>query len=309
MEKNIDRLLEQARLHIQHGHIDGAIDVLRDILSNDPDLAEAHAYLAICLLKKRRGHAAAQEARIALTLEPESALALYALALSQFAQRQFRAAESHILRLLDLDPNDPRYYLLLVDLYNAIAQKKKVLPLLQKALALAPDNPDTLSKLSDYYLAVNDLGRAQHHAREALQMDPEHADALVSMGQVLLQKGDVANAREHAIWALRREPGNSSALYLLTAIKARSNPFLGLWWRYNTWINRIGMTRSILVLLAAFIVYRIASMAFTDMGRKDIATLVNLCWMAIVIYSFIGPTIFEKALKKELADVKLTKNF
>ncbi len=309
MEKNIARLLEQARLHIQHGHLDGAIDVLRDILSNDPDFADAHAYLAICLLKKRRGHAAAQEARIALTLEPESALALYALALSQFAQRQFREAESHILRLLDLDPNDPSYYLLLVDLYNATAQKKKVLPLLQKALALAPENPDTLSKLSDYYLAVNDLGRAQHHAREALQMDPEHADALVSMGQVLLQNGDVANAREHAIWALRREPGNSSALYLLTAIKARANPFLGLWWRYNTWINRIGMTRSILVLLAAFIIYRVASMAFTDMGRKDMATIVNLCWMGIVIYSFVGPAIFEKALKKELADVKLTKNF
>jgi tetratricopeptide (TPR) repeat protein len=309
MEKNISRLLEQARLHIQHGHIDGAMDVLRDILSRDPDLADAHAYLAICLLRKRRGHAAAQEARIALTLEPESELAIYALALSQFAQRSFREAESLILRLLDLDPNDPRYYLLLADLYAATAQKKKVLPLLQKALTLAAENPDTLSKLSDYYLEVNNLGQAEHHAREALQMDPEHADALVSMGQVLLQKGDVMAAREHAIWALRREPGNSSALYLLTAIKTRSNPFLGLWWRYNTWINRIGMTRAILVLLAAFIIYRVAFMVFTDMDRKDIATIVNFCWLAIVIYSFIGPTLFEKALRKELTSVKLTKSF
>lgn len=309
MEKNIARLLEQARLHIQHGHIDGAMDVLRDILSRDPDLADAHAYLSLCLLRQRRGHAAAEEARIALTLEPESELAIYALAISQFAQRHFREAETHILRLLDMDPNDARYHLLLADLYNTTAQKKKVLPLLQKALELAPENPDTLSKLSDYYLEANDPGKAEHHAREALQMDPEHADALVSMGQVLLHKGDVAAAREHAIWALRREPGNSSALYLLTAIKTRSNPFLGLWWRYNTWINRIGTTRSILVLLGAFVIYRVASMAYTDAGRKDIAAIVNYCWLAIVIYSFIGPGLFEKALKKELTSVKLTKDF
>ena len=309
MENNIPRLLEQARLHIQHGHMDGAIDVLREILSNDPDLAEAHAYLSICLLRKRRGHAAAHEAQIALALEPESETALYALALSQFAQRKFRDAEAHIRRLLDIDPNDARYYLLLADLYVATEAKQKILPLLQKALSLTPEDPDTLSKLANYYLAENNLGRAHHYAQEALQMDAEHADALVSMGQVQLQKGEVANAKEHAIWALRQEPDNASALYLLTAVKARSNPFLGLWWRYNAWIKRIGMTRSILVLLAAFIVYRIASMTFGDMGRKDIATAINFGWMAIVIYSFLGPTLFEKALKKELADVELAKNF
>ena len=309
MDRNYARSLEQARLNMQHGHIDGAIDVLRDILSNDPDLAEAHAYLAICLLEKRRGHAAAQEARIALTLEPESELAIYALALSEYAQRNFRGSESHIKRLLEIDPNDPRYYRLLANLYDATEQKKKVLPLLQKALTLSPEDPTTLSKLSDFYLAVNDVASAEKHAREALEIDPEHADALVSMGWVLLQVGDIANAREHAIWSLRRDPSNASALYLLTAIKARANPFLGLWWRYNAWIKRMGMSRSILILLAAFIVYRIASMAFTDMGRKDIATIVNFCWMAIVIYSFIGPTLFEKALKKELAEVSLSKDF
>jgi len=309
VENNFSRSLEQARLHIQYGHIDGAIDVLRDLLSNAPDFAEAHAYLAICLLKKRRGYAATQEAFIALTLEPESSLALYALALSQFAQRQFREAELYIQRLLEIDPNDARYYRLLADLYTATEHKTKVLPLLEKALVLDPEDPDTQSKLSDYYLAVNNLGRAEYHALQALQIAPEHADALISMGQVLLQKGDITNAREHAIWALRIEPGNTSALYLLTAIKTRSNPFLGLWWRYNTWIRRIGMTRSILVLLASFLCYRIAFMTLTDIDRKDLAAVVNIFWMAIVIYSFIGPTIFEKALRKELADVKLTKNY
>lgn len=309
MEKNIPRLLEQARLHIQHGHMEGAIDVLREVLSDDPDLAEAHAYLSICLLRKRRSHAAAHEAHMALSLEPELELALYALALSQFAQRKFGEAEVHVRRLLDIDPNDPRYYLLLADLYVATEQKQKILPLLQKSLSLAPEDPDTLSKLSNYYLAENDLQRAHHYAQEALQMDAEHADALVSMGQMLLQNGETENAREHAIWALRQEPDNSSALYLLTAVKARSNPFLGLWWRYNAWIKRIGMTRSILVLLVAFIVYRIASMTFDDMGRKDIATAVNFGWMTIVIYSFLGPALFEKALKKELAEVELAKNF
>lgn len=309
MTQNLDRLLEQAVLQIQHGHYEGAIDVLRQILSTDPDIADAHAYLSICLLNLRRGHAAAHEARIALTLEPESELAIYALALSRYAQRNFKDAMALIRRLLDIDPNDARYYLLLADIHSANAQSRQALPLLQKALALSPEDPGTHGKLSQYYLAENDLGRAEHHAQVALQMDPEHADALVSMGQVLLHQGEIAQAREHAIWALRQEPGNTAALYLLTAVKARANPFLGLWWRYNAWINRIGMTRSILVLLAAFLLYRVASMAFTDLGRQDLASATHLGWMAIVVYSFIGPTLFARALKKELTEVRLSKDF
>jgi len=309
MEGHTDRRLEEAWTKIQHGHYDGAIDTLREILSHDPDMAEAHAYLAICLLNKRRAHAATQEAQIALTLEPETELCIYALALTQIAQRKFHDAEANISRLLDLNPNNAHYYLLLADLYTMTAKNKDVLALLDKALALSPENPDTLSKLSDYYLAMNNQEQAEHYATEALRIDPEHADALISMGHLCLSKGDINTAREHAIWALRQEPDNSSALYLMTAIKARANPLLGLWWRYNAWINRVGIARSILILLSAFLVYRISSMIFMDMGRDDIANIINFCWLGIVIYSFIGPAIFEKSLKKELAKVKLGNDF
>lgn len=88
MDRNLDRLLEQAVTQVQHGHLDGAIDSLKQLLSLEPDCAEAHAYLSMCLLDKRRLHAATKEAEIAITLEPEIELSNYAVAHVMMAQRR-----------------------------------------------------------------------------------------------------------------------------------------------------------------------------------------------------------------------------
>ncbi|MCU7851104.1 MAG: tetratricopeptide repeat protein [Candidatus Thiodiazotropha sp. (ex Monitilora ramsayi)] len=309
MDRNLDRLLEQAVTQVQHGHLDGAIDSLKQLLSLEPDCAEAHAYLSMCLLDKRRLHAATKEAEIAITLEPEIELSNYAVAHVMMAQRRFKEAATHLDRLLDIDPNDERYYRMYADLYHLTNEKDKILPALQKALELSPDNPDVLADLSDYYFSTDDLKLAEQFAEDALHREAEHKHGLVAMGNVLLRYGKVDEARQHAVWALRLDPDDRSALHLISSVKARSNLFLGLWWKYNSWISNKGTTRSILILLGAFIVYRIASMLSADLGHSDIARIINYIWLGIVIYTFVGPTIFTKSLKKEISEVQLNREF
>lgn len=305
----IQRILELARQRMSLGQTDGAIDALRQALAHDPDLAEAHAYLAICLVQRKRLHAAGQEAGMALALDPELEVAHYAMATVAMARRDFRLAEQHIQQLQEADPNHAPYYLLYAELKALMQRSAEVLPLLQKALELDPESTRVLAQLSDYHLNRGELQQAEAFAHEALRQEPESVAALVAMGGVLLRRGNAADAREHAVWALRQEPDHEGALVLLSGVKARTSPLLGLWWRYNTWMNSVGSGRSILILLFAYLLFRVATMGLHDLGRPELATAVRYLWLAIVIYTFVGPALFMKALRRELATVKLREGF
>lgn len=306
---DIERSLELVQHHIHIGHYDGAIDTLKQVLGLEPDLAEAHALLALCLLEKRRVYAAEQEAKTALAIEPSLELSHFALANIYIAQRKFTQAKESIQHLLEMDPHNVQYYLLKARLMDLIQKKAEILPLLEKALELEPGSAEVLSELSDYYIDTFDLDLAESYAHQSLQSEPENVNGLVSMGRVLLFRGATEEAREHAVWALRQSPTNGAALALMAGIKARKSPILGLWWRYHVWSSRMGMTRSVLVLLFAYICYRVLTMGFADLDMEQAAGTLQLVWLGFVLYTFIGPGLFERSLEKELGDIKLNENF
>lgn len=305
MSVDVDRRLERADRLFDIGQIDGAIDVLREVLSVDPDVADAHAQLALCLLRKRRVHAAQVEARLALSLDPDSLLTHWAAAEAAIAKREFKTAERHIAVLRERMPEEPAPDLLLARCYILTGRGRERLPLLMEALRKRPDDATILASIADYYTDIGDGARAEHYAADALRRAPEHEAAHVAMGSALLLQGDAERAREHAVLALRIDPTDPAALRLLTSIKTRSNPLLGLWWRYATWAERVGAARQIVVLLGAFVLYRFAVIATSGAGHASLAAGIEIAWLAVVVYSFAGPTLFRRALQKELAEVKL----
>lgn len=305
MTREIDRELERAERALAVGHIDGAIEALRRVLTFDPDFADAHAWLAICLLRKRRLHAAAIEAERALTLGPESPLSQRVGAEIEMARRRFKEAERHVDQLIAMTPMDASALRLRARLFALTGRERQRLPVLGEALAKDPADAATLADLASYHCDVRDSRTAQRYAEEALRLEPENQSALVAMGQALLLAGDVAGAREHALLALRVDATDVGALHLMSSIKARSNPLLGLWWRYATWASAIGTSRQILVLLGAFVLYRVGAIAMSQAGNTGAAGVINIVWLAIVVYSFAGPQLFRNALQRELAGVEL----
>jgi hypothetical protein len=126
---------------------------------------------------------------------------------------------------------------------------------------------------------------------------------------VLLRKGQIAEARDHAIWALQQDPADRRALALLVACKARSNLFLGLWWRWSAWMGSLGDQRAILVLLAAFVLYRAGMVTAEHYEHKNLAAYLNVLWLGLVAYTWVGAGLFQRALQRELQTVKLNRDF
>src|SRR5690606_34939186 len=303
------RKLGLARQRLRYGDTRGATEALKQALGANPQASEAHALLALVLLGQKRLHAAAFEAREALALQPESAFAHHALGSVLLAQRRFAKAREHLEQAILFEPNNDAHHLALARLFHVAGQREQEQSALRRALELSPDDADNLCAMGDFHRRSGDFERAEQLARAALEQEPEHADSLVLMGYIHLKRCEIEAAREHAIWALRHQPSDPDALVLMTAIKARQSALWGLWWRVNTWLGQLGDGRMVLVLLGAFVLQRLGRLAAADHDLPMTAELISVAWLAICVYSWVGPGMFQRSVRKELEPVSLGNDF
>jgi Flp pilus assembly protein TadD len=304
-ERRVDAGLAQAADQIDHGNSQLAIEILRRILSQAPELSHAHALLALALLNQKRIHAARSEAQMAVTLEPESALAHRALGLIHIAHRSLGAARRELDAAIELSPEDATNHRVRALLSVTEGRRKEARASLEHARELDPEDTEVIVAMGNLELSEGRLDAAEALAREALEILPEHVDGLVLMGRILLRRGQNAEAREHAIWALRRAAADPDALGLLVAVKTRESLLLGLWWRFNTWLGELGDGRAVLVLLGAFVVQRALVLWANQNHHAMTAEIVQFSWLAICVYTWVGPALFKRALSKELAKIEL----
>jgi Tfp pilus assembly protein PilF len=308
-DRNSAALLEMAYRYAQQGNHDGAIHLLKQALSEDPDLAPAHAMLALCLRDTKRIYAAEVEANAALALDPDLPISHLAAGSVAAAQRKFDKAEGHYMRAMELDPEYTPALQALAGVRTALHMYSEAEVLLNRSLEIDPNDADALEALGSISLLRGDLASAQRWAEQALHAEPEHADSLILRGHVALRQGDIQAAREHAVWVLRNNPASIGALDLIASIKARTSKSLGLWWRWNVWMNSIGEARSIMVLVGAFVIYRVVSIAARSSSNTRLAEVVELLWLGIVVYTWFAPAIFMRLVSKEIKEVRLRDDF
>jgi tetratricopeptide (TPR) repeat protein len=299
----------RAQLELAHGNTRGAIQALRWALSIDPRWATAHALLALCLHDEKRLYAAEHEAKLALGLDPEAHIAHVAMAVVLIAKRKLDAAEEHLEIARRIDPESPDTYRQRARILQLRGRRDEAIAELERGLSLDPEDVHTHVALGELYLAAGDVARAGAVATEVLRADAENHDALVLRGGVLLRHGRVDDAREHAFWALRQRASSRSALALLVHVKARQSVWLGLWWRCNAWLGALSVSGRIFVLLGGFTAYRVLTIAATQHGWAAPARAIEAAWLCIVVYSWIGPAVFQRMLARELATVRLRRGF
>lgn len=304
-----DRMFRHAQHQLARGQVEAAIETLATLLGGEPDHADAHGLLAICLVRRKRLHAARLEAERSVALEPEGLLPHLAAAAVASADRRFKVAEEHLHTARSIDPESVDVEIQLAHLYGYWGRNKDAAAHAARAVALAPDDPDALATDGEIALRRGDTAEAAARSRRALGTDPEHVDALVLLGRCDLAAGNTAAAREHALWALQLDPMNAGALALICAVKARESLWLGLWWRFQSFVSSGSGTRAILLLLGMFMTYRVAVILSADAGRQDIANALQVVWLAFAAYTWVAPEWFQRTLRREMDDVRLRPDF
>jgi hypothetical protein len=104
---------------------------------------------------------------------------------------------------------------------------------------------------------------------------------------------------------LRQNANHEGAIHLLTAVKARESPLLGLWWRFNAFFGGGSITRRVVMLLGIYLAYRAGVLVAGDLGHQGVQAALMLTWLAFCIYTWVGPALFQKQIRRELAPATL----
>ncbi|NVB84018.1 MAG: tetratricopeptide repeat protein [Kofleriaceae bacterium] len=307
--RQVAALVEQAYRARRAHNWQTAIDLLKRALAIDPEHAGAHASLALALLGARRLHAAAIEVDLALGFGPHNPFCHYAAAAIRRAQRKLDDAWRHCLVAMQDDDGDADIRVLGAAIKSLQEDNDGARSLLMEALELEPDHQGALAQLARLELDLGNLAEAERRIEEALTEDPSDVDAHVIAGFIVLARGRVDEAEQHARFALQEDASDRDALRLWAAIKARRNLLLGMWWRWNMFVGLRSERSQIGILIGSFVVVRIVIILLGAFGYEDAEILLRKIWMGFCAYTWFAPAIFERMLRRELANVTLREDF
>lgn len=299
----------EARIAINQGNPSRAVMLLQEILTNDPENAHAHAYMSLCLLIQNKRYGCLEEAKRALNLAPELAMAhaVHAAALTKLDD--LPAAKKALAKALELDPYDINALELKCGValaYNHVTELKDAA---EKLLEKEPDNHDAKYYLSRAYSISGKAQKAEQLAREALALsvnDPHNHEAL---GWALLQQKRVEEARSAALTALRLDPLNKRAHLLFAYVKSTINPVIGIVHRCGIWARFLS-EKKVLILLA--IVLGLVSVlvdATRFLGYENLSLGLICAFAAMIGVFHLSNFYVQRVVEKELATVRLRPDY
>lgn len=300
---------DQAFACYQRGQIKQAIDLIKEVLSEEPNDANSHGLLSLCLLSEKRIYAAEYEVQLALNNDSSIPLLYIILAKINLLKNKFKLALEHCNDALNLDPNYVESFLLQSDIYNLLNNKDKSLKCIQEAAKIEPENINITLAFGNYYYNLGIYQKSLTYALEAIKEDPQNVNCNVLLGQIKLKEGNINEALDLAKFAIINNPDSKEALKLFCDIKSRQNWFLGLWWRFNSQMSILSPIKSSIVLISMFLIFNLVSQLMLDLNYNTLSKAFSYGWLLFVIYSWVGIPMYNKKLNKELAQFKFNDNY
>jgi Tfp pilus assembly protein PilF len=206
-----------------------AEEELRRALSDEPENAVLHAYLALCLAEDpARAREAMEEALWATAHDPVLPTGWYVLSLLQSRQGLPLEAEKTARIALGLAPELPPLLLHLAVLMIDRERYRDGLEFAERALAVTPSDSGALMTAGSLRSRMGRHAEAEADFARALALAPDDHAVHGNAGWAALRRGDHAAALRHFRASLQREPGEKSAQRgLLEALRARNPVYRG----------------------------------------------------------------------------------
>jgi tetratricopeptide (TPR) repeat protein len=197
---------------------DESIAQLTEAVRLRPNSANAHNQLGVALGRFVEIKAAREEFETALALDANLVEAHVNLSLILAQAGEFGPAGEHLDRAIELQPKSRAAayaHYLRAKVWGAQDQIQKSIAELQKAVQLRPDYAEAWSDLGGMRrLALDDVGAVQALER-AVGLKPDDALAQYRLGQLYLQGGQAPKAVAHLQQALSYAPDDRATLYNL----------------------------------------------------------------------------------------------
>ena len=108
---------------------------------------------------------------------------------------------------------------------------------------------------------------------------------------------------------LRQNAVDPDGHELWAAVQARRSRLLGAWWRWNTWISLGHDRRRLALLMAGFILTRVAVIVTDELGLPGLSRAIGLTWLGFCAYTWFAPALFRRMVSRALEAVHLDPEF
>lgn len=288
----------RGRLLLEQSRYGDAEREFRQALVDDPNQAEAHSLLALCLVQKQAYAEATEEAGQAVHLDPENWFGYYALSIVYADRKRYDEAAGALDEALRLAPTLALLWGHRAAIQCDQEQWQAALVSAETGLQFDAEDPRCTNLRA---VALVKLGRkkeAEGVVAEALQRDPDNPFSHANQGWTLLEQGRIREAKEHFREALRLDPELGIARGgMLEALKA-GNPVYRLLLNYFLWMAKLSPGARWGVVIGMYVAFRILGGIGRTMPEAE-PYVRPLLWAYIVfaLFTWLGSPVFNLVLR------------
>lgn len=198
--------LDIALQHQQSGDLRRAEEIYRQILTADPNHADALQLLGTIAFQTGHFEAAVELVQRAIQAAPGHAPFWYNLGVIHKETGNVDKAIDCYRRALEIDPTHADTHNNLASLYQAAGKPVEAQHHFDAALRQRPDSIDILNNLGVLHYEQNRPDAAIACYEEALAINPTRADVLNNLGLALMEKGQIQAATDTYQRALQSDP-------------------------------------------------------------------------------------------------------
>ena len=235
MMDNIHADIERAKLLLERGRMNEALQAAKQVLQGDPNNTDALTILAQCHLGNKDYEEAISIIQTTLSIEPNNDFLFYLLAFTYYQKDEYFAGHQQITEAIRINPYYSGYYGLQANIYLAEKEYEEALRSADEGLAIDPEDVTCLNARSRALSKLRRTSEAIETMENTLEQDPENEATHVTVGWNYLERGEHKKANEHFRQALRLSPDNEAArIGLKESLKANFLPYklvfqFGLW--------------------------------------------------------------------------------
>lgn len=191
---------------IQQNRYELATSELQQMLSEDPDQAKAHAFLAFSLNRQKKAEEAIEEAKLAIQLDPTDSYGYFVLGYILMGRFEYEKAAEAAKKAVSLNPHNPENFALCGDIQVRQQTWDKVLQTALAGLQVSPRHIGCQNLQAIALLGLNRQAEAQTILNQTLSQSPETPLTWVWQGWLTLEQGQPQAAMDHFQEALHLNP-------------------------------------------------------------------------------------------------------
>jgi tetratricopeptide (TPR) repeat protein len=294
----IQGISARAMLLYDQGRYDLAEEQTRRWLLDDPDDAQAHALLALCLLKRQDWGQSLREVTEAVRLGPDMAYTHYVAGHVLLAAGRHAQAMNAASIAIRLDSGVPTHHALAATIHLEKRRWRDALAAAETGLAIDPEHVECNNVRAMALVKLGRRAEAGSTMRRTLALDPEDAFSHANQGWTLLHDRKPDEAMQHFREALRIDPTLDWARAgIVEALKARN--FVYRWMlAYFLFMSRLGHRAQWGILIGGYVGVRMLSqLGDTHPALQPYTLPVVIIYACFAILSWLAYPLFNLMLR------------